>query len=160
LSLTDKEEVEKHNMSEYDEELPDILLGVLQFESNVHTIAAIGAQAAVMHELGVTRRGGGDYSVRSMDPVANRLQVLWSAHPSIFKGQTGFFASEFEAACRQVAPVFYRNARSTELPRVKDGRPLTLDPRERVLSFVLKVKHNSGVRDESSSWNWSRSSLC
>jgi hypothetical protein len=43
---------------------------------------------------------------------------------------------------------------------VKDGSPSKLDPRERVLSFVLSVKHNTGVRYESSSWNWSRSSLC
>jgi hypothetical protein len=49
-------------MGEYDEELTVILLAVLQFESNVHTIAGIAAQAAVMHELGVTRRDGGDYS--------------------------------------------------------------------------------------------------
>jgi hypothetical protein len=105
-------------MGEYDEELTVILLAVLQFESNVHTIAGIAAQAAVMHELGVTRRDGGDYSVRPMDPVAHRLQVLRSGHPSIFKGQTEFFASEFEDVCRQVAPVLYRNARSTGLPRV------------------------------------------
>jgi DDE superfamily endonuclease len=29
-----------------------------------------------------------------------------------------------------------------------------------VLSFVLNGKHNTGVRYESSAWNWSQSSLC
>jgi hypothetical protein len=141
-------------MDEHDEELTVVLLAVLQFESTLHTIAGVAAQAAAVHEMGVTNREGGDYSVRPMDPVFHRLQVLQAGHPSIFKAQTGFFASEFEAVCRQVAPVLNRNARSTGLPRMKEGRPSKLGPRERVLSFILNVKHNTGVRYESSSWNW------
>jgi hypothetical protein len=172
-SLTNREEVylitirgascaciHKRTMDEHDEELTVVLLAVLQFENNLHTVAGLVAQVSATHEMGVTSRVEGDYSVRPMDPVTHRLQVLQSGHPSIFKAQTGFFAWEFEAVCRRVAPVLDRNARSTGFPRVKQGRPSKLDPGERVLSFVLNVKHNTGVRYESSSWNWARSSLC
>jgi hypothetical protein len=56
-------------MDAHDEELTVVLLAVLQFESTLHTIAGVAAQAAAVHEMGVTNREGGDYSVRPMDPV-------------------------------------------------------------------------------------------
>jgi hypothetical protein len=46
---------------------------------------------------------------------------------------------------------------STELG---GGRPSKLDSAECMLSFVLFVKHNTSIRYESSSLNWSRSSAC
>jgi DDE superfamily endonuclease len=41
----------------------------------------------------------------------------------------------------------------------KPGRPTKLNAPERLLSFVLYCKHNTGVRYESTSWNYSRTSL-
>jgi DDE superfamily endonuclease len=147
-------------MNEGDEELTIFLLAVHHHEATIQTIVNLAAQAAALQESESTCSECGDYSVRPTDPVTSRLKVIQSGHASIFKSQTGFTASEFEAVCILVAPVLIRNARSTGLPRLNAGRPSKLDPRERVLSFVLNVKHNTGVRYESSAWNWSRSSLC
>jgi hypothetical protein len=42
---------------------------------------------------------------------------------------------------------------------LKPGRPNKLNASEGILSFVLYCKHNTGVRYESSSWNYSRTSI-
>jgi hypothetical protein len=147
-------------MNEGDEELTIVLLAVLHHEATIQTIANLSAQAAALQGSESTSSERGGYSVQPTDPVARRLNVIQSGHPSICKSQTGFTASEFEAVYIRVAPVLIRNARSTGLPRLNAGRPSKLDPRERVLSFILNVKHNTGVQYESSAWNWSRSSLC
>jgi hypothetical protein len=140
-------------MNEVDEELTIVLLAVHHHEATIQTIVNLAAQAAALQESESTCSECGDYSVRPTDPVTSRLKVIRSGHPSICKSQTGFTASEFEAVYIRVAPVLIRNARSTGLPRLNAGRRSKLDPHERVLSFVLNVKHNTGVRYESSAWN-------
>jgi hypothetical protein len=66
---------------------------------------------------------------------------------------------EWEPLCQRV-PLIITYARDTGEPRIRRGRPSNLDPAERMLSFVLCVKHNTSIRYESSSWNWNRSSAC
>jgi hypothetical protein len=146
-------------MNDGNEELLIVLLAVLHYEATVQTIVNLAAQAAALHGSESTSSERGDYSVRPTDPVARRFNVIQSGNPCIVRSQTGFTASEFEAICIRVASVLVRNARSTGIPRLNAGRLSKLDPCERVLSFVLNVKHNTGVLYESSAWNWSRSSL-
>jgi hypothetical protein len=98
--------------------------------------------------------------VRPADSVTPRLGIFQSGHPSIFKSQTGFWAEEFEAVCGLVAHVLVRNVRSTGLQKIREGRPTKLDVCNRLLSFILSVKQNKAMRYESSSWNWSRTSIC
>jgi hypothetical protein len=116
-------------MNECNEEFTIVLLAVLHLEATIQTIVNLTAQAAALQGPESTSSENGDYSVRLTDPHSRRLNVMQSGHPSIFKWQTGFTASEFEPVCIRVAPVLEGSARSTGLPRLNAGRPSKLNQR-------------------------------
>jgi DDE superfamily endonuclease len=140
------------------ESLP--LVPVLLSFSEMNQWAALAASmATALVEEESKSAAAGDLSVNPLAPKVARLQSLISAHGSIFKSTTGFFLSEWERLCQRVVPVLEISARSTGDLKQKPGRPTKLNAPERLLSFVLYCKHNTGVRYESSSWNYSRTSL-
>jgi hypothetical protein len=77
------------------------------------------------------------------------------AHDSVFKSWTGFWLSEWEKLTQRVCPVLQQYARSGQL-KLPGGKPTKLTPQERLLSFVLYVKHNAGARKNSIDWNYHR----
>lgn len=80
--------------------------------------------------------------------------------PSLFKCLTNFTAPEFEELCSLVSPVIAINARSTGMPRSVFGRLPKLSPDQRLLHFIMYMKHDNAVRYDAFTWNWSKSSSC
>ena len=80
--------------------------------------------------------------------------------PSLFKALTNFSAEEFEDLCISVCPVIFMNARSTGAPKSHFGRQPKLSPAQRLLHFIMYLKHDNVVRYDAFSWNWSKSSSC
>jgi DDE superfamily endonuclease len=132
---------------------------LLSFAEMIQRAALAASMATTLIEGEGKSIAAGDLSVNPLVPKVARLQSLISAHGSIFKSTTGFFLSEWESLCQLVVPVLDISARSTGDLKQKPGRPTKLNAPERLLSFVLFCKHNTGVRYESSSWNYSRTSL-
>jgi hypothetical protein len=91
---------------------------------------------------------GGDFSVNPLAPKVTRIANLVSAHGSVFKSVTGFFLSEWERLCQRVVPALTISARLTGSPKLKPSRPNKLNASERIRSFVLHCKRNTGVRYE------------
>jgi hypothetical protein len=75
-------------MNEGDEELTIVLLAVLHHEER-SSIANLAPQPAALQGSESTSTERGDYSVRPTDPVARRLNIIQSGHPSIFMLSTG-----------------------------------------------------------------------
>jgi DDE superfamily endonuclease len=98
--------------------------------------------------------------VNAIMPAVRRLRILQEGHISIFKSTTGFSGAEFDELSASVCPLQINFARSTGIDRVQTGRPNKLSPQDRVLAFILLMKHNNNFRYESSIWNHSRSSVC
>jgi hypothetical protein len=99
-----------------------------------------------------------DYSVNATLPKAPRLENLVNAHASVFRRWSGFTLTEWELLSQRVCPTIVQYARGGHLKRGV-GRKTKLTPAERLLSFVLYVKHNSGAGSNAIDWNYSRTSL-
>jgi hypothetical protein len=102
----------------------------------------------------------GDFRVNAVMPAVRRLRILQEGHIYIFRSTTGFSGAEFDELSASVCPLQVNVARSTGIARVQTGRPNTLSPQDRVLAFILLMKHNNNFRYESSIWNHSRLSIC
>jgi hypothetical protein len=76
----------------------------------------------------------------------------------LFQTLTNFTANEFELFYQRVCPVIVSTARSTCLPCASSGRPSKHASEQRLLSFVMYLKHENSVSFESALWNWSRTS--
>jgi hypothetical protein len=100
----------------------------------------------------------GDFTVNQLLPSVPRLQNVMNAHKSIFQSWTGFTPCEWESLSQKVCPVLQDYGRNRRL-KTCHGRRTKLSPQERLLSFVLYVKHNSGARSNGVNWNYSRTSL-
>ncbi|KAG9399874.1 hypothetical protein AC1031_011295 [Aphanomyces cochlioides] len=92
-------------------------------------------------------------------PARDIMSVV-SLSPYIFKVMTNFTQTHFEEFCRAVYPIILGNARTTGLNRRSNsGRPPKLPPEQRLLAFVLHLKHDNTTTFESVNWNWSRNPL-
>lgn len=80
--------------------------------------------------------------------------------PGAFKDLTNFTIHEWNELCDRVLPLISSHARSTGEVQILQGRPAKLTPEERLLNFVLYMKHDNTLTHDSHHWNWSRSSLC
>ena len=80
--------------------------------------------------------------------------------PSLFKVLTNFTLEEFEELCCKVCHTIVINARSTGLQKKVSGRPSKLSPEQRVLHFILYLKHDNIVQLEAYGWNYASSSSC
>jgi hypothetical protein len=100
----------------------------------------------------------GNYFLNWIRAKILRLDGLLTGLSSVFRSATGFSLNKWERLCQRCVPIIITYARDTSEHRIRRGAPYKLDPAERMLSFVLFVKHNKSIRYESSSCNWSRSS--
>lgn len=82
------------------------------------------------------------------------------ATPYLFRTLTNFTASEFEEFCQLVCPVIASSARSTGQVSSNAGRPSKLSPQQRLMSFVIYMKHDNISTFDAALWNWARSSMC
>ena len=70
---------------------------------------------------------------------------------------TNFSIKEFDELCTIVCPTIIANARSTGDLRILPGRPSKLTPEQRLLGFVLYLKHDSTIALLDFLWNWVKS---
>ena len=89
-------------------------------------------------------------------PVRDYLATIRST-PYMFQTITNFIADEFKELCSTVCPVIELHARSTGDIRGQGGRPPKLRSDQRLLNFVMFLKHDNTATFDSSQWNWSRS---
>ena len=79
--------------------------------------------------------------------------------PDLFKVLTNFSIEEFDELCTIICPTIIANARSTSDLRIFPGRRSKLTPKQRLLGFVLYLKHDSTTALPSFLWNWAKSSV-
>ena len=114
--------------------------------------------AATFHELIDCKE-----SQLSVEPNSEVKDVLASMKivPDVFRTLTNFAIIEFEELCTVVCPVIVLHARSTGDVIVQGrGRPPKLSPQQRLLAFVLYLKHDNTTMFEAHQWNWAKSSVC
>lgn len=98
--------------------------------------------------------------VSNEEGVRDQL-ILLQRTPSYFRIITNFSAEEFEELSQSVCPLIATMARSTGQPRsLFHGRQPKLSPQQRLLLFILYMKHDNTVRMDAFTWNWSKSSTC
>lgn len=102
-----------------------------------------GGQTTVNHNVGVT-------------DILSRMREV----PVLFKVLTNFEVREFDELSSLVCPTINDNARSTGVERVLSGRPMKLTPEQRLLNFIMYLKHDNVISYESFQWNVARSTLC
>ncbi|CAM6094787.1 unnamed protein product [Calypogeia fissa] len=83
-----------------------------------------------------------------------------SAIPQQFKDLTNFWPQEFQELCERVCPVIQSHARISGTRHIVTGRPVKLFAEERLLNFLLYMKHDNTIFMDSQRWNWSRTSVC
>lgn len=89
--------------------------------------------------------------------VRDQLSMLLRM-PSLFHTMTNFSIDEFDELCGKVCPLIDFNARHTGEPRHPAGRPPKLRPEQRLLAFLLFLKHDNTSVFDGSLWNWSKTS--
>ena len=77
--------------------------------------------------------------------------------PSLFKVLTNFSIEEFDELYHIVCPTISAHARSTGDIRILPGRPSKLNPEQRLLGFLLYMKHDPTTTLPGFLWNWSKS---
>lgn len=82
--------------------------------------------------------------------LVNNVLFRHIGHQQQFKDLTNFTVEEYEALCRSVCPVIEANARSTGRGYIVSGRPCKLSPEQRLMSFILYLKHDNTVEFDAS----------
>ena len=82
-----------------------------------------------------------------VNPHEGGRDVLGSMRstPGLFKVLTNFSVEEFDDLCRIVCPTINAHARSTDHIRVLPGRSSKLNPQQRLLGFLLYLKHDPTI---------------
>ncbi|KAH9105811.1 hypothetical protein AeMF1_018458 [Aphanomyces euteiches] len=126
--------------------------------TTMHVLCSINPAVSGTN-LFVEENGEEDFQgcVDRSQPVRD-MMTLVSISPYIFKTMTNFTQTQFEEFSRLVCPVIASNARTTGLQhRPHSGRRPKLCPQQRLLAFVLYLKHDNLTTYVSVNWNWSRS---
>ena len=90
--------------------------------------------------------------------------------PYLFQTITNFIGEEFEELCkvacpviqlhaRVVCPVIQLHARSTGEIRGPCGRHPKIQPKQRILNFLMFLKHDNTAAFDFCQWNWAMSSV-
>lgn len=95
-----------------------------------------------------------DPSVGVTDQLASLTRM-----PSLFATVTNLTVEMFEELASLVCPVLQSHARATGDFHSGRGRPSKLSPEQRLLSFLLFLKHDNTSVFDGHHWNWSKSSL-
>lgn len=98
--------------------------------------------------------------VNSNLPV-NDLLCRLQSNPTQFRDLKNFTIDEFfELWRRQVVPTIERNAWSIGPRHVLSGRHVKLTLEQRLLNFVIYMKHDNVIYFDSFLWNLLRSTVC
>jgi hypothetical protein len=99
---------------------------------------------------------------QTVDNNAGVRDVLESMSivPYVFKALTNFSSEEFEELCRVVCPIIATYARSTGELSKGPGRKPKLNEQQRLLNFLLYLKHDNTTIFDAHQWNWAKSSVC
>jgi hypothetical protein len=79
--------------------------------------------------------------------------------PSLFKGNMNFTLKEFDELCLLIVLVIVANARSTGENRIFLGCPSKLSSKQRILNFLLYLKHDNITISDTFMWSWSKTSI-
>lgn len=90
--------------------------------------------------------------------VTDQLSTL-TRMPSLFATVTNLSVEMFNELASSVCPVIQTHARSTGDIHTGRGRPSKLSPEQRLLSFLLFLKHDNSTVYDGHHWNWSKSSV-
>ena len=101
---------------------------------------------------------GGQDSVNPHEGVCDVLGSMRST-PGLFKTLTNFSTEEFDNLYQIVCPTISAHARSTIDLCVLPGRPSKLTLEQRLLGFLLYMKHDPTTTLPSFLWNWDKSSI-
>jgi hypothetical protein len=102
---------------------------------------------------------GGFHTVNREEGVRDVLASMRTT-PTLFKGNTNFTLPEFDELCALVTPFIVDNARSTGEGHISRGRPMKLSPEQRLLNFILYLKHDNITLFDTYLWNYSKSAVC
>ena len=150
LSTSDSESLyETSSDDEMFDEEDDEALAFL----TILTAAAQSVQYFTANEL----KSDLQQSVNKREGVRDVLATM-KATPSLFRTLTNFTVDEFELLCQRVVPVIATHARSTGVFKIQGRRP-KLSPHQRILAFILHLKHDNSANMEAFSWNWAKSSV-
>ena len=100
----------------------------------------------------------GQDSVNPHEGVRDVLGTMRSTL-DLFKVLTNFSVEEFDDLCRIMCPTISAHARSTGDIHVLPGRPSKLNPQQRLLGFLLYLKHDYTTALPGFLWNWGKSSV-
>ena len=101
---------------------------------------------------------GGQDSVNPHEGVRVVLGSRRSA-PGLFKVLTSFSIEEFDEICHIVCPTISAHTQSTSKIRVLPGLPSKLITEQRLLGFLLYMKHDPTTPLLGFLWNWCKSSV-
>ena len=101
---------------------------------------------------------GGQESVNPQEGVRDVLGSMM-ATPGLFKILTNFSILEFAELCHLICPTIVAHARSSSVIHVLSWHPSKLSPEQRLLGFLLYMKHDPTSSFLSFLWNWSKTSL-
>ena len=101
---------------------------------------------------------GGQDLVNPHERVRDVLGSMRST-PGLFKVLRNFSVEEFDDFCRIVCPTISAHVRSTGDIPVLLGRPSKLNPQQRLLGFLLYLKHDPTTALPRFLWNWNKSSV-
>lgn len=69
--------------------------------------------------------------------------------PALFKGLTNFKVHKIEGLASFVRPTIHNNGRSTCVETTMSGMPMKLTPEQRLLNYIMYLKHENVIRYES-----------
>ena len=145
-------------MSSSSSSTDDTFMEMMEDEASMMLHCARAASSSFNLFHGNEWKEGGFQSVNPNEGVRDVLATMRST-PSLFKGNTNFTLQEFDELCLLVVSVIVANARGTGQNRILPGRPSKLSPEQRILNFLLYLKHDNITILDTFMWNWSKSAI-
>jgi hypothetical protein len=130
-----------------------------EMEEEILLITQLAAILEATSTLFNTNEMQDQSTVNHDEPVRDVLATMRST-PSLFKSLTNFSIEEFDELAALVCPTLVANARTTGEAHLKQGRPFKLRPEQRLLNFILYMRHDNITIYDAYMWNWCRSSVC
>ncbi len=95
---------------------------------------------------------------QSINPNVGVLDILTTMRATLglFKSLINFTLGKFEELAQLVVPTIISHARSTWEPHCTVGQPSKLAPKQRLLHFILLMKHDNVIKYDAFMWNWNK----
>lgn len=121
----------------------------------IELLTVIAGTQELFNPNELRNQGSVDHTIGARDTLGAMLKTPW-----FFKTLTNFEVHEWQELCSLVVPTIESNARSTGLPHLVSGRPMKLTPAQRLMNFVLYMKHDNTIQWDAFTWNWATTSVC